>query len=62
MEMIVHVPHVPHNMGRGNECPYHNHHYNQIEIPVWAFLFWAVVVIVVLKIILYIDDKINKDD
>lgn len=60
MEMLVYVPyvpHVPHTMWRGNECSCHNH-YNQVEIP-GAFLFWAIVILVVLNVVLY---KMFKDD
>lgn len=60
MKMLVyvpHVPHVPHTMWRGNECSCHNH-YGRVEIP-GAFLFWAIVILVVLNVVLY---KIFKDD
>lgn len=56
--MLVHVPHVPHTMWGGNECSCHNH-YNQVEIPLWCFLVWAIVILVVLNVVLY---KIFKDD
>lgn len=60
MEIIVYVPyvpHVPHTMWRSNECPCHNN-YGRVEIP-GAFLFWAIVILVVLNVVLY---NIFKDD
>lgn len=64
MEILVHVPHIPHTMGKGNGCPYHYYYqYNQEIVPVWAlFLFWTIVVLVVLKVVMYINDKLDKDD
>jgi hypothetical protein len=62
MEMIVYVPHVPHNTWRSHECPCHYHHYDKAEIPLWCFIVGAIILFVVIKIIMYIEDKISKDD
>lgn len=62
MEMLVHVPHVPHTMWEGNECHCYYCQYGQVEIPWWCFLGWAIIVLVIFKVVIYIDGKINKDD
>lgn len=59
MKMLVHVPHIPHTMWRGNECPCHNHH-SQVVIPLWHWIVGAIVIIVVLKVVIYINDKLDK--
>jgi hypothetical protein len=60
MEIIVHVPHVPHNTGRSHECPCHYHPYDKVELPLGYFIVMAIIIFVLIKKIIDLANKIFK--